>query len=265
MVPVPPSESVHPFGDDALHICSEICSRCLKRVVTGYRVVIMAGSAKVENRDAQKRLLAPTSAPQYLSMRGSSTMQGRANELTGEEGDIYTTMDKQLRPRIPKFSFCYDHPAKRPHGDCGGARGLFVGGNAIQQEKVKAAVQGWVKYVHVKLTIRINFHPRSGSWSYVGNEVGLINANKITMDPGTFDTIAESEKGIILHEFSYTLGLMHGYQSPVRGGTITLKESGTYPCSILKSILMYFMPAAMNEQNTETNPTTSYPVPTRRL
>jgi hypothetical protein len=59
------------------------------------------------------------------------------------------------------------------------------------------------------------------------------------MDPGTFDTIAESEKGIILHEFSYTLGLMHGHQSPVRGGTITLKESGTYPCSILKSILMY--------------------------
>ena len=54
----------------------------------------------------------------------------------------------------------------------------FVGGNAIQQEKVKTVVQEWVKYVNVRLTfvangsaaIRINFDPRSGSWYYVGKK-----------------------------------------------------------------------------------------------
>ena len=56
----------------------------------------------------------------------------------------------------------------------------------------------------------------SGSWSYDGNEVSLINAN-------------ESEKSVILHEFGHTLGLMHEHQS-VRGGTVTSKESGTYSC-----------------------------------
>ena len=124
----------------------------------------------------------------------------------------------------------------------------FVGGNAIQQEKVKTVVQEWVKYVNVKFTfvangiaaIHISFDARSGSWSYVGNEVSLINANKATMNLGwigTSDTITESEKGVILHKFGHTLGLMHEHQSPVRGGTITLKESGIYPCSISQIIV----------------------------
>ncbi|EDR04273.1 glycosyltransferase family 5 protein [Laccaria bicolor S238N-H82] len=48
----------------------------------------------------------------------------------------------------------------------------MVGGNAMQQEKVKTVFQEWVKCVNVKLTfvvnsntaIRINFDTRSGSW-----------------------------------------------------------------------------------------------------
>ena len=139
----------------------------------------------------------------------------------------------------------------------------FVGGNAIQQEKVKTVVQEWVKYVNVKFTfvangiaaIRISFDARSGSWSYVGNEVSLINANEATMNLGwigTSDTITESEKGVILHEFGHTLGLMHEHQSPVRGGMITLKESSTYPCSISQIIVPTDTSSAVIEFYTRT-------------
>jgi hypothetical protein len=112
-------------------------------------------------------------------------------------------------------------------------------GNTIQQNKVKTVVQEWEKYANVKFTfvatgkatIRITFDTTSGSWSYVGNEVALIKPNEATMNLGwigsSSTTITADEKGVILHEFGHTLGLMHEHQSPVRGGTITLKESGT--------------------------------------
>ena len=112
-------------------------------------------------------------------------------------------------------------------------------GNTIQQNKVKTVVQEWEKYANVKFTfvatgkatIRITFDPASGSWSYVGNEVALIKSNEATMNLGwigsSSTTITADEKGVILHEFGHTLGLMHEHQSPVRGGTITLKEPGT--------------------------------------
>ena len=111
-------------------------------------------------------------------------------------------------------------------------------GNTIQQNKVKTVVQEWEKYANVKFTlvatgkatIRITFDPASGSWSYVGNEVALIKPNEATMNLGwigsSSTTITADEKGVILHEFGHTLGLMHEHQSPVRGGTVTLKESG---------------------------------------
>jgi Astacin (Peptidase family M12A) len=34
----------------------------------------------------------------------------------------------------------------------------------------------------------------------------------------------EANRGVILHEFGHTLGLLHEHQSPVRGKKITLKE-----------------------------------------
>ena len=120
-----------------------------------------------------------------------------------------------------------------------------------------------MEYVNVRLTfvakgnaaIRISFYPRSGSWPYVGNEVDLINANETTMNMGWIDgayvTITESEKGIILHEFGHTLGLMHEHLSPVRGGTI-LKESGTYACSILQIIVPTDTSSAVIEFYTRT-------------
>jgi hypothetical protein len=112
-------------------------------------------------------------------------------------------------------------------------------GNTIQQNKVKKVVQEWEKYANVNLTfvptgnatIRIIFDPNLGSWSYVGNEIDLINANDPTMNLGWIGghstTITSEERGVILHEFGHTLGLMHEHQSPVHGGSITLKESGT--------------------------------------
>ena len=111
-------------------------------------------------------------------------------------------------------------------------------GNTIQQNKVKTVVQEWEKYANIKFTfvatgeatIRITFDPTSGSWSYVGNEVALIKPNEATMNLGWIGSsstdITATEKGVILHEFGHTLGLMHEHQSPVRGGTVTLKESG---------------------------------------
>jgi hypothetical protein len=120
-------------------------------------------------------------------------------------------------------------------------------GNATQQNKVKTVVQEWEKYANVNLTfvptgnatIRITFDPKSGSWSYVGKEIDLIDANHPTMNLGWIGghstTITAAERGVILHEFGHTLGLMHEHQSPVRDGTITLKESGklffSYPSS----------------------------------
>jgi len=63
-------------------------------------------------------------------------------------------------------------------------------GMLFNKRKVKTVVQEWVKYVNVRLTfvangnatIRISFDPRSGSWSYVGNEVVLTNAIETTMN-----------------------------------------------------------------------------------
>jgi hypothetical protein len=112
-------------------------------------------------------------------------------------------------------------------------------GNTIQQNKVKTVVQEWEKYANVKFTfvatgkatIRITFNPSSCSWSYVGNIIALIEPNEATMNlsliGSSSTTITENERGVILHEFGHTLGLLHEHQSPVRGGTITLKESGT--------------------------------------
>ncbi|KIJ93251.1 hypothetical protein K443DRAFT_125661, partial [Laccaria amethystina LaAM-08-1] len=169
-------------------------------------------------------------------------------------------------------------------------------GNATQQSKVKTVVQEWEKYANVNLTfvptgnatIRITFDPKSGSWSYVGKEIDLIDANHPTMNLGWIGghstTITAAERGVILHEFGHTLGLMHEHQSPVRDGTITLKESAViefykktqgwteqevrqqilsvynvsdvsnFSTLDVKSIMMYFMPAAMNHQNLEIKP-----------
>lgn len=140
-----------------------------------------------------------------------------------------------------------------------------LGGGGVMRAVLTKATRMWDNgsYVNINLTfvangnaaIRISFDPRSGSWSYVGNEVSLISANEATMNLGwigTSDTTTESEKGVILHEFGHTLALMHEHQSPVRGGTVTLKESGTYPCSISQIIVPTDTSSAVIEFYTRT-------------
>ncbi|KAK7685784.1 hypothetical protein QCA50_011130 [Cerrena zonata] len=138
--------------------------------------------------------------------------------------------------------------------------------------------------------IRIGFNKRKGSWSYVGAQNEKIAQNQPTMNLGWVNPSTPSmdahEKGTILHEFGHALGLMHEHQSPARGGTITLEENAVYrfymasqgwsaaqvKAQIIdvynkkdvsnysnldtKSIMMYFMPAAMNKQHKEIKPNT---------
>ncbi|KAF9525728.1 hypothetical protein CPB83DRAFT_885381 [Crepidotus variabilis] len=136
--------------------------------------------------------------------------------------------------------------------------------------------------------IRIAFDASSGSWSYTGKEnLGIAN-DEPTMNLGWVygdsTTISEAERGVILHEFGHAIGLMHEHQSPARGEKITLKDDAViryytetqgwtedevreqiinvYNASDISnyseldttSIMMYFMPAAMNVQNIKIPP-----------
>ncbi|KAF9530520.1 hypothetical protein CPB83DRAFT_882060 [Crepidotus variabilis] len=139
--------------------------------------------------------------------------------------------------------------------------------------------------------IRITFDRDSGSWSYVGKENLDISDKLPTMNLGWVygesTRISDDERGVILHEFGHALGLMHEHQSPTRGEKITLKEDAViefymrtqqwskedvedqiirvYNASEVSnysefdetSIMMYFMPAAMNEQHHKIPPNNS--------
>ncbi|KIM38820.1 hypothetical protein M413DRAFT_75568 [Hebeloma cylindrosporum] len=166
----------------------------------------------------------------------------------------------------------------------------------IREDKVRRTIPEWSKYANISFSfqqdgtpqIRIAFDPKQGSWSYVGNENTLIDANKATMNlgwlDGSSDAISDDERGVILHEFGHALGLLHEHQSPLRGDKITLKESAVIDFYTtdqgwskqevedqiirvfntseisnfsevdLTSIMMYFMPPEMNEQGIRIRP-----------
>lgn len=132
--------------------------------------------------------------------------------------------------------------------------------------------------------IRIAFNPRDGSWSYVGKYIEQIPRRDPTMNLGWVDkrsAINEEDRALVLHEFGHTLGMAHEHQSPLREGTLTLKredvireymrtqgwtrqdveqqvlnvlnerEVSNFTTLDLKSIMMYSMPAYLNEQGIE--------------
>jgi len=132
--------------------------------------------------------------------------------------------------------------------------------------------------------IRVSFTGQ-GSWSYIGTDAkNVTDKNKPTLNLGWLPQsgdITDADRGTILHEFGHSLGLMHEHQSPARGGKITLnllavynyyrpllnyndalvksqvvdvynsKDLACYSDLDLKSVMMYFMPAKLNEQGIE--------------
>lgn len=60
-------------------------------------------------------------------------------------------------------------------------------------------------------TIRIEFDPRSGNWSYVGTDAIFAERSKPTMNLG------DKEYGIYGHEFYHALGFFHEHQNPEQG------------------------------------------------
>ncbi|TCD68232.1 hypothetical protein EIP91_011301 [Steccherinum ochraceum] len=170
----------------------------------------------------------------------------------------------------------------------------FLNGTTLQKDKVEKTVQEWMNYAKINLTrvtsggnIRITFNTWDGSWSYVGVQARSISPSAATMNFGwvnSTSTTTLDERGVILHEFGHALGMLHEHQSPARGGTLTLNVANVYDYYMdtqgwsaeevkqqiidtynavdtsnyseldLVSIMMYFMPKEMNEQNIEVPP-----------
>lgn len=110
-----------------------------------------------------------------------------------------------------------------------------------RQNKVRITVGEWQKYANIHFrylddpklsTIRISFVKKDGSWSHIGTEANEVEFLQPTMNlgwlSGLTDTVSDTERGVILHEFGHVLGLLHEHQSPLRGDKIHLKESGTF-------------------------------------
>ncbi|KAG5634021.1 hypothetical protein H0H81_003858 [Sphagnurus paluster] len=130
--------------------------------------------------------------------------------------------------------------------------------------------------------IRIDFDHYHGSWSAVGTESGKIDAGRITMNLGWLadsPNVSDYDRGTILHEWGHALGMMHEHQSPVQGYKIRLtpiyvyvyynytqawprpliksqildvynvQELSNYSKFDTKSIMKYFMPPSLNNQD----------------
>ncbi|KAJ7452613.1 hypothetical protein FB451DRAFT_1050784, partial [Mycena latifolia] len=164
----------------------------------------------------------------------------------------------------------------------------YFGGTTIQRTKVDSLIKEWLPYANISFEpveehgmIRIAFEAFSGSWSYVGTTNQQIDKTKPTMNLGwigTTELISDDDRSVVLHEFGHVLGLLHEHQSPARGGKIHLNEDRVYEyykatqnwdrTTIksqiidvyqdtdvsnyseldLNSIMMYFMPAEMNDE-----------------
>jgi hypothetical protein len=129
-------------------------------------------------------------------------------------------------------------------------------GTAAQQEKVKGVIKEWEKYANIKFewvasqdaTIRIILDRNRGSWSLIGCNIEKCEPPNPTMNLGWIDdteVVSEIDRGVILHEFGHTLGLIHEHQSPMRGGIFRLNVAGTSTRTMSGSLSLMFITATI--------------------
>ncbi|KAJ7788900.1 hypothetical protein B0H14DRAFT_3892182 [Mycena olivaceomarginata] len=160
-----------------------------------------------------------------------------------------------------------------------------------QQQAIKDAMAIWQTYANIdfgadaKTPDVLISCSGPGSWSYVGtNCASYANKGKVSMNLGwladAYPASAE-DRATILHELGHTLGVMHEHQSPARNEYLHLKVLPVYRYYRpllgyndrlvksqvidvynseqimnmshldLHSIMMYFMPAELNEEGIE--------------
>src|SRR5258705_5194306 len=100
----------------------------------------------------------------------------------------------------------------------------FIDGSDWQKQKVKQYAVGWCQYANVKFDfltygmgdVRVSFD-KKGSYSYIGLDAKNRKTDEETMNLGWIEnTKTEAQlKGVILHEFGHTLGLLHEHMNPM--------------------------------------------------
>jgi serralysin len=111
----------------------------------------------------------------------------------------------------------------------------FLGGDAYVQDKVIKYAKVWEEFANLHFQfvtsgpaeIRVAFQS-GGSWSYMGTDALLINANSATMNFGWFNqNTSETEfSRTTLHEFGHALGLIHEHQHSI--STIPWDSAAVY-------------------------------------
>jgi len=99
------------------------------------------------------------------------------------------------------------------------------GGSLNLIEKVKLYAKEWERYANIKLeyvmdirnaVIKIGFVAGAGSYSQIGREALVTQANTLTMNFGWLATLTDESliRRVVLHEFGHALGFIHEHLSP---------------------------------------------------
>lgn len=102
----------------------------------------------------------------------------------------------------------------------------FLAGSANTRARVLANMKKWEQYANIHFalaepglpgTIRVNFTPGAGSYSYIGTGANLIAAGDETMNLGWIDDSTDDAEvqRVVLHETGHALGCEHEQSSPV--------------------------------------------------